>query len=134
MWKGKRITKNKGSRKVGFTLVEIMVVVAIIGVLCAMILPNFINARLTSQMNACIENLRQIDAAKQQWALEQHGTTTSTPSALELQPYLGHGSAGELPICPADSQRRPSFNSSYKIENVGTKPICKQVSTTHILP
>jgi len=127
--------KNKVSRKAGFTLVEIMIVVAIIGLLAAIAIPNFVRARTTSQQNACINNLRLIDGAKQQWALEQRQGATVTPGGTDLQPYLGHGSAGELPTCPADSNgSAASFATSYTVNNVSVKPQCNQVSSTHILP
>ena len=82
-----------------------MIVVAIIGLLAAIAIPNFVKARTTSQMNACINNLRLIDSSKQQWALEQRKTATDTPQGSDLQPYLGRGSNGELPSCPADWPR-----------------------------
>ena len=56
-------------KNLGFTLVEIMIVVAIIGLLAAIAIPSFVKARNTSQQNACINNLRQIDGAKEQWAM-----------------------------------------------------------------
>src|SRR5580658_2963091 len=92
--------KNKNTRKTGFTLVEIMIVVAIIGLLAAMAIPNFVRSRQGARMNACISNLRYIDSAKQQWALEQRKLDTDTPMGSDLQPYLGRTAAGELPVCP----------------------------------
>jgi prepilin-type N-terminal cleavage/methylation domain-containing protein len=116
----------------GFTLVEIMIVVAIIGLLAAIAIPNFVKARTTSQMNACINNLRLIDSSKSQWALEQRKQSTDTPQDSDLQPYLGRGSAGELPTCPVDPAN--AFDSSYLANTVGAKPTCLIVSSTHVLP
>src|SRR5579872_809322 len=122
----------KNHRKLGFTLVEIMIVVAIIGLLAAIAIPNFVRARTTSQQNACINNLRLIDAAKQQWALEKGQAGSVTPASSDLQPYLGRGTAGELPACPVDSTA--TFTTSYSPNDVGTKPVCNIVGTSHILP
>ena len=62
--------KSRKMRVEGFTLTEIMIVVALIGLLAAIAVPNWVHARTTSQNNACINNLREICGATQQWALD----------------------------------------------------------------
>lgn len=122
--------KFTSTRKAGFTLIEIMIVVAIIGLLAAIAIPNFVHARTTAQQNACINNLRQIDGAKQEWALENKANATSSPTSANIQPYMGRGSNGSLPVCPLDSSA--GFGTSYSIQNLSTAPTC-QIATNHVL-
>jgi prepilin-type N-terminal cleavage/methylation domain-containing protein len=98
--------KTNTAKKQGFTLVEIMIVVAIIGLLAAIAIPNFVKARTTSQQNACINNLRLIDASEQQWALEQKKQTTDTRLPRGLTCSLTWAAAPTVSCRPALSIRR----------------------------
>ena len=106
--------KISTNHKSGFTLVEIMIVVAIIGLLAAIAIPNFVKARENAQRNACIANLKQIDGAKATWALEQKKTNTDTPAVTDL--YGAANYIRDQPYCPA--------NGVYAPENVQTKATC----------
>jgi prepilin-type N-terminal cleavage/methylation domain-containing protein len=115
----------------GFTLVEIMIVVATIALLAAIAIPNLMRAKTTSIKNLCIDNLRMVDAAKNQWALEHGASSTNIPPDSAIQPYLGRGN-GELPVCPLDSHQ--TFDTSYNMNNCQTSPTCQMDPTNHVLP
>jgi prepilin-type N-terminal cleavage/methylation domain-containing protein len=112
------------SRKSAFTLVEIMIVVAIIGLLAAIAIPNFIKAREASQKNACIANMKQIDGAKNTWALENKKVNTDVPLTTDL--YGATLYIRDTPTCP-------STGGAYTIGTVATKPLCTGVPTSHTL-
>jgi prepilin-type N-terminal cleavage/methylation domain-containing protein len=106
--------KLVSNRKSGFTLVEIMIVVAIIGLLAAIAIPNFVKARATSQQNACIANLKQIDGAKGTWALENKKGNTDSPATTDL--YGADKYIRTEPSCPG--------GGSYTLGDVQTRPTC----------
>ena len=123
----------KNSKMGGFSVTEMLIVVVLLVLMALVLVGNFFaNRPLRAPINSCISNLRIIDVAKRQWALELHKQTTDTPSGSDLQPYLGGGPSGKLPFCSVDPKQ--AFDSSYSPNNLGTKPTCKINPTNHILP
>ena len=111
----------------GFTLVEIMIVVAIIGLLASIAVPSYVKARDNSQQNACINNLRQIDGAAQTWALENKKTSGDPYTLSAVMPYLKLDSTGNIPGCPGGGTYAPG-------SAVSNAPTCSLSPSGHVFP
>ncbi|GIV08747.1 MAG: hypothetical protein KatS3mg019_0838 [Fimbriimonadales bacterium] len=108
------IMRRPIAREQGFTLVEIMVVVLIIGVLVSLALPSWMNARTRAQTRTCVTNLRQINQAKEMYALATRASSGASVNMSDLVPnYLQ-----AEPFCPAGG------GAPYTVNPIGTPPTC----------
>ena len=106
----------------GFTLVEIMIVVSVIALLAVIAIPNFLKARNSARVKACLSNLRVLDTAKTQWAFDAKKATSARPASTDVVPYLRDGA---MPPCPADG--------TYRLRSLSRQPICSLYPEGHTL-
>src|SRR4051794_29459574 len=106
--------RNKRFRASGFTLVEIMIVVAIIGLLAAVAIPNLVKARKSATKAACIANLKAIEGAKAVWALEMKKNDADVPTDADL--FGAANNIKDKPACPT--------GGTYDLKPVSERPTC----------
>ena len=116
------------SRRGGFTLVEIMIVVAIIALLASIAVPNFMRARVRSQATACKQDLRMIDAAIDQWAMEKNKKTGDAVVVTDLKAYVKENT----PMYTALAAGVPvdTLGSTIVVPAVGSKVVVPAATLT----
>lgn len=113
---------NSSHRSRGFTLVEIMIVILIIGVLMSIAVPSFIQARQSARRSSCLANMKQIETAKEQWAMDNkkaNGDTVAFTDLVGATLYMKN-----TPSCPEAG--------TYSVNAIGTVPTC--TVSGHVLP
>src|SRR6266436_1519556 len=118
--KGRRLTNGR----LGFTLAEVMIVAALIGLLAAIAVPSFVRSRSAAHRSTCINNLKQIDSAIQQWATEYKKPQSAPVDFSDITPYL----KGAI-VCPSGGS---TFSDSYTISTVADLPLCERDPQTHV--
>jgi prepilin-type N-terminal cleavage/methylation domain-containing protein len=117
--------KNTTDSKRGFTLVEIMIVVAIISLLASIAIPSYARSRERAYTVTCINNLQQIDAAIHLWSLDTKKDAQQAVTYSDIRSYL-RGSV----VCPSGGT---SFDDSYTISTVDARPACQKRPAMHKL-
>ena len=101
--------RTRRKKNSAFTIVEVAIVVAIIGIVAVLSVPNYVKSRNRTLANTCINNLRMIDRMTQQWAFENNKLATDTYSLTDSS-LLKHFRGSVLPLCPGDGTYSPASN------------------------
>jgi hypothetical protein len=109
------------SRKITIRILSIVFIFS----LAAWVIPNYIRARSDTASAACLNNLRQIDGGKQEWAVENHKSKNEVPTWYDVRPYVGRGANGSIPVCPQ--------GGTYILGRVGEPPRCSIGGPQHTL-
>ncbi|WP_309713053.1 prepilin-type N-terminal cleavage/methylation domain-containing protein [Armatimonas sp.] len=119
------------TKRKAFTLVEVMMVSTIVSVIFAIASPSIRRTREVAQARSCMRNLRQIDSAKEQYAMDNRLAQGATMPALSV--FCGAGTTtyikGGAPACPR--------GGTYTVNNLGTDPACSvgaAALVAHVLP
>jgi type II secretory pathway pseudopilin PulG len=112
------------NRFAGFTLVEALIVCALVGLLGAIAIPSYLRSRNASYRTTCINNLKQIESAIQEWATESKKPQSAPVDFSDITPYL----RGKL-VCPLGGT---SFSDSYTLATVADLPICQKDPRNHL--
>jgi len=114
----------------GFTLMEILCIIAIVGLLVAIAVPGYLHTRRSTRAKICISNLQKIDTAKETWAFDEFKTTGIVPSMSELLPYLhNNGRSFQCALGPPGED----VSDSYEPNPIGAAPTCKHAPDDHKL-
>jgi prepilin-type N-terminal cleavage/methylation domain-containing protein len=116
--------ERRTNRRLAFTLVEVMIVISLVGLLAAMAVPSFLRSRNAAHRSTCINNLKQIDSAIQQWATERKKPQSASVEFSDISPYL----KGAV-VCPSGGT---SFSDSYTLSTVADLPLCQKDPQTHV--
>jgi prepilin-type N-terminal cleavage/methylation domain-containing protein len=117
--------REAGRGRGAFTIIEIMIVVGIIALLASIAIPYFVRYRANAQAKVCVANMRQLEAAKEQWALENRKTTGATVDFTDL--IGGNAYIKNSVGCPAST-------TAYNLGAVGDRPTCPTSLPEHVLP
>ncbi|MFT4688917.1 MAG: competence type IV pilus major pilin ComGC [Verrucomicrobiia bacterium] len=118
-----RFLPTSTHRNRGFSLIELAIVVAVLGVVAMIAMPNLFSARKSAEVKICITNLRAIDHAKQQWGFENGKSDADKPLFSDIEPYLTSRQLNN--ICP--------LGGKYEIKQMKDNPTCEYSAQGHIL-